>query len=199
MNEPDPQAESSPIQAPNDGVNDAAANDAANEAPTGLYVRPFRVEDLPRVRHLYASGLLAGQPEPNDTGADIDNIQEAYLDSPRNAFWVAALADEVVGMIGVAEDGHDVAEIRRLRVDPAHQTGEVSGLLLECAVAFCRDQEYLKVRLDTRFDTDAALEVFDRIGFQHTRTKPTDEPEKELLEFYLDLYRPSTEEESSEG
>ena len=38
-----------------------------------------------------------------------------------------------------------------------------------------------------RGDADAAVDLFDRIGFQHTRTRPA--PGKELLEFYLDLYR----------
>ena len=66
-------------------------------------------------------------------------------------------------------------------------------MLLETAVEFCREQEYLKVRLDTRFEKSAALDLFDRIGFQHTRTKPADQ--KELLEFYLDLYRPAKDEE----
>ena len=48
------------------------------------------------------------------------------------------------------------------------------------------------MRLDTRFDTDEAVDLFDKVGFQHTRTKALQE--KELLEFYLDLYRQDMEQ-----
>mgnify|MGYP002624410219 FL=1 len=51
----------------------------------------------------------------------------------------------------------------------------------------CTHHGYLKVVFDTRFDTDAAVDMFDRFGFQHTRTKAVQG--KDLLEFYLDLYR----------
>jgi len=152
-----------------------------------LRVRSYEEPDQPAVARLYGEGLLAGQIAPNDTGADIDNIREAYFHNDRCHFWVAEAEDRVLGMIGVAEDEQDVAEVRRLRVEPSHQDTNVARTLLETAVNHCRHHGYLKVRLDTRFEKDDAVEMFTRCGFEHDRTKNVQG--KELLEFYLDLYR----------
>ena len=153
----------------------------------GLTVRRYHRDDQPAVAHLYTDGLLAGQLAPNDTGADIDNIDQAYFEDPRHHFWVAQVHDRVVGMIGVGSDERDTAEIRRLRVDPAYQHTAIARALLQTAVAHCRHHGYLKVVLDTRFEPEAAVDLFDQVGFQHHRTKSLHG--KELLEFFLDLYR----------
>lgn len=159
----------------------------------GLCVRPYRSTDQSCVSRLYTTGLLAGQISPNDTGADIENIAAAYFDDERHGFWVADLQGVVVGMIGVGSDEDHTAEIRRLRVLPEYQQTPIAGTLLETALAHCKRHGYLKVRLDTRFEKSAAVDLFDRLGFQHTRTMNVHE--RDLLEFYLDLYRPPREEE----
>ncbi|MFP4143923.1 MAG: GNAT family N-acetyltransferase [Phycisphaeraceae bacterium] len=163
-----------------------------SDNPQDVRVRAYEPRDQAAVAHLYTAGLLAGQIAPNDTGADIENVREAYFDEQRHHFWVAEVKDRVVGMIGVASDGAHTAEIRRLRVDPDYQDTPIASLLLETAVAHCKHHGYLKVRLDTRFERDAAVDTFDKIGFQHTRSRTMHE--KELLEFYLDLYRREEEQ-----
>ncbi|MEM1107082.1 MAG: GNAT family N-acetyltransferase [Planctomycetota bacterium] len=154
---------------------------------TTLEVRTFVDGDQVEVLRLYDEGLLAGQIAPNDTGADLDHVAEAYFDEPRHHFWVAELASGLVGMIGVGSDEEHTAEIRRLRVAPQHQAGPVAESLLETALNHCKNNGYLKIRLDTRYEKTTALDHFDRVGFQHTRTRTA--PGKEVLEFYLDLYR----------
>ncbi len=158
-----------------------------------LKVRTFKPPDQATVSRLYTEGLLAGQIAPNDTGADLDNVEEAYFDDERHHFWVAELKGQVIGMIGVGSDEPHTAEIRRLRVEPTHQSGPIAHTLLETALQHCKISGYLKVRLDTRFERSAALEHFERAGFQHTGTR-TAPGSKELLEFYLDLYRPADDE-----
>jgi ribosomal protein S18 acetylase RimI-like enzyme len=163
----------------------------SQRAPRDLVIRTYRVEDQPRVSQLYAKGLLVGQILPNDTGVDIDDIPQAYLADRASHFWVAEVRDEVVGMIGVARDTQHTAEIRRLRVDKAWQDKPIAARLIETALKHCRQHGYLKVVLDTRFERAAAVDLFERFGFQSTapaRSGPAagrDEP----LEFYLDLYR----------
>lgn len=154
-----------------------------------FHVRTYRSGDQSAVIHLYQNGLLAGQIASNDTGADIDNIKETYLSDPVNHFWVAHDHDQrILGMIGVAHDPDDhVTEIRRLRVEPTHQATSIAGQLIETALAHCRKIGALKVVLDTRLERSAAMDLFTRFGFQHTRSKT--HHGKESLEFYLDLYR----------
>ncbi len=153
----------------------------------GLTVRSFESNDQQAVSQLYDQGLLAGQIAPNDSGADIDNMREAYFDNERHHFWVAEIDGQIVAMIGVASDELHTAEIRRLRVNPDHQQTAIASTLLETAITHCKHHGYLKVRLDTRFERDTAVGMFDNVGFQHTRTKSMHG--KDLLEFYLDLYR----------
>lgn len=163
-----------------------------------LEVRTFTAEDQQAVMRLYDQGLLEGQIAPNDTGADIDNLLEAYFDLPRHHFWVAALGHDVVGMIGVGSDEEHTAEVRRLRVEPSHQASPVADRLIETALNHCKSNGYLKIRLDTRYEKTTAVNHFDRVGFQHTRTRTA--PGKEVLEFYLDLYRSHENEgEATEG
>jgi N-acetylglutamate synthase-like GNAT family acetyltransferase len=152
-----------------------------------LVIRTYRTEDQAAVSRLYTDGLLLGQIDPNDTAADLENIHDAYFCDSANHFWVADVDGHVVGMIGVARDLEHTAEIRRLRVDKNWQTAAVGSRLIQTALSHCKHHGYLKVVFDTRFERTAALEMFDRFGFQHTRSKSLHG--KELLEFYLDLYR----------
>ncbi len=153
-----------------------------------VHIRTYDAADQDSVSRLYTEGLLVGQIPDNDTGADIEMIEQAYLESRRSHFWVAEVDRAVVGMIGVADDENDVAEIRRLRVEPEHQDAGIANRLLEMALSFCRHHGYLKVRLDTRVDSDnGAMALFERFAFQHTRSR--DVPGKEVLEFYQDIYR----------
>ena len=161
-------------------------------------IRDFRPEDKSAVQRLYDEGLLVGQIPANDTAADIENIVEAYLEPERAHFWIAEYEDQVLGMVGVAEDEQDVAEIRRLRVDPRWQGKGIEGKLMETALGFCRHHHYLKVVLDTHMQPGSAIALFDRFAFQHHRTRAAHG--KETLEFFLDLYRePRLENDEPSG
>ena len=150
-------------------------------------VRSFCEADLPTCRKLYVEGLLAGKLAENDTGFDIDDIRSAYM-RPGSHFWVACSHEgEIIGMIGVQHHGDGVGEIRRLRVSQKHRRRGIGSALVEAAVRFCHDHEYLKVTLDTFMDREPAVKLFEKFRFHHSRTKKVGE--KELLYFYLDLYR----------
>tara|TARA_B100000405_G_scaffold271215_1_gene210600 strand:+ start:37 stop:546 length:510 start_codon:yes stop_codon:yes gene_type:complete len=152
-----------------------------------ITIRTATLDDLPVVRRLFEESVYEGQTRINDTGADIDNFSEAYLDgSDRNAFWVAESDGEVAGMIGVQEVRDDVAEMRRLRVDSSHRRRGVGTALLQTALAFCRDHSYVKIVLDVRVERGPAIELFNTFGFFHSRTREQDD--HKLLEFYVDLY-----------
>ena len=172
-----------------------SGKESQDEKLNNLAIRRYEPVDQLDVSRLYVEGLLAGQITPNDTGADIENITEAYFSNEASYFWVAEVEGVVQGMIGVARDQDHIAEIRRLRIARDYQHTALAARLVETALTHCQKHGYLKIVLDTRFDPDTVLNLFDRFGFQHTRTKPI--AGKELLEFYLDLYRQPKQE--SEG
>jgi ribosomal protein S18 acetylase RimI-like enzyme len=143
--------------------------------------------DYPAALALFHQGLQEGQVRTNDTGADMENLREAYFDDDgASAFWVAKCDEKVIGMIGVQKTADNAAEIRRLRVDEAYRRRGVGTLLMEQALAFCQRQGYLKVILDVRIERGPAIAMFEKFGFLLTRTR--DIGGRKLLDFYVDLY-----------
>ena len=150
-------------------------------------IRDFRSSDLPACRKLYREGLIAGKLAENDTGMDIDDIEWAYVRPPGNNFWVAETADgQVVGMIGVQAHEEGCGEIRRLRVRGDHRRRGIGSALVEAALRFCQEKGYIKIELDTFVEREAAIRLFEKFHFRHSRTRKVGG--KELMYFYLDLY-----------
>ncbi|HET6246397.1 MAG TPA: GNAT family N-acetyltransferase [Tepidisphaeraceae bacterium] len=150
-------------------------------------IRTYRASDAAACLTLYFEGLIGGKNSANDTYHDIDNIEAEYIKSPSSHFWVAVAGDEtVVGMIGVQQHDAGVGEIRRLRVAVPYRRRGIGSALVETALRFCEEHQYLKVKLDTYWDYEAAIQLFKKFHFRHERTKTIGE--KQLLYFYLDLY-----------
>lgn len=150
-------------------------------------VRSFKREDLPACRVLYSEGLIGGKIAENDTGLDIDDIEMAYMKPRGNHFWVAeSESGQVLGMIGVQQHEEGTGEIRRLRVSKEHQRRGIGSKLMEVAIKFCHDHQYLKITLDTFMDREPAIKLFEKFRFKHSRTRNV--AGKELMYFYLDLY-----------
>jgi ribosomal protein S18 acetylase RimI-like enzyme len=155
--------------------------------PIPVRIRSFEPRDAAVCRDLFAEGRLDGLLAENDTGLDIDCIADSYMKDPGSHFFVAESEQgEVVGMIGVMRQESGVGEIRRLRVRTDARRRGIGAKLLEAAVAFCKEKQYLKIRLDTYMDREPAIHLFEKFKFRHSRTR--DLHGKQLLYFYLDLY-----------
>lgn len=158
----------------------------SGDADNSVKIRSFKAADLPDCRKLYVEGLLGGKIAENDTGLDIDDIDAAYL-KPGNHFWVAYAADgQIVGMIGVQHHDEGVGEIRRLRVDGHHRRRGIGSMLVETALKFCQEHQYLKITLDTFMEREPAIKLFEKFHFRPSRTRNVNG--KDLMYFYLDLY-----------
>jgi aspartate N-acetyltransferase len=152
-----------------------------------ITIRRFKPSDAVSCKQLYKEGLLGGALADNDTGLDIDDIENVYMRTPGNCFWVAETADgQIVGMIGVQHHDEGVGEIRRLRVRQDIRRRGIGSKLLEVALRFCRESNHLKVALDTFVDRAAAIELFQKYRFLHGKSRQVNG--RELLYFYLDIY-----------
>ncbi len=162
-------------------------------APVGFTIKKISMrlvvdDDHAAVRDLFENGLIEGFVADNDTGADMENIAEAYFsDDGQSALWVADYDETVIGMIGVQKTAEHGAEIRRLRVRSDYRRQGVGAKLMEQALAFCLHHSYLKVSLDVRIERGPAIALFEKFGFQLNRTREVNG--RRLLDFYLDLYR----------
>jgi ribosomal protein S18 acetylase RimI-like enzyme len=145
-------------------------------------------DDIPSIIELFREGLDEGHIRANDTGADIENLREAYFnDEGQSGFWVARYHGQVIGMIGVQKTSENAAEVRRLRVRENFRRHGVGTKLMETALTFCHDHSYLKVILDVRIERGPAIALFEKFGFTLARTRELDG--RKMLDFYVDLYR----------
>jgi ribosomal protein S18 acetylase RimI-like enzyme len=168
-----------------------------SQEETSIAVRSFKPTDLPACRKLYIEGLIAGKIAENDTGLDIDDIESAYMNVPGCHFWVAVLpGGEVAGMIGVQQHDEGVGEIRRLRVAKGHRRKGIGAALVETAVKYCQEHQYLKLTLDTFMEREPAIKLFEKFRFRHSRTRTVGD--KDLMYFYLDLYTGETKPQKKE-
>ena len=154
-------------------------------------VRNATNDDVPVLRELYEKSKLEGQLRVNDTGADLDHLMEGYFECKDSGFWVAQNEVSIVGMIGVQRIDDNSAEIRRLRVRDGYRRRGIGRMLMEHAICFCRDKQYLKIVLDVRIERSPAINLFDAFGFVHGRER--DMNGRKLLDFYLDLYSDTTD------
>ncbi len=147
--------------------------------------------DHASVRELFRAGLIEGLVPENDTGADMENIAEAYFsDEGQSALWVADYENSIIGMVGVQKTSDHGAEVRRLRVHADYRRKGVGAKLMEQALTFCRHHGYLKVTLDVRIERGPAIALFEKFGFQLNRTREING--RRMLDFYVDLYRDPT-------
>jgi ribosomal protein S18 acetylase RimI-like enzyme len=91
-----------------------------------------------------------------------------------------------VGMIGVQHHEEGVGEIRRLRVRQDMRRKGIGSALVEQALKFCQENSYLKITLDTFWEREPAIKLFEKFRFRHSRSRNV--AGKELMYFYLDLY-----------
>lgn len=165
------------------------SSEATDGFDVGLVTfRLATVADQPAIERLYLGGGEDGHLRENDTGADIIHLSDAYLaEDGSSGFWVAILDGDVIGMIGVQRTSDNSADVRRLRVLPQYRRRGVGSRLLEMAIDFCREREYLKVVLDVRVERGPAISMFRKFGFTHAADRDVDG--RRTIDFYLDLYR----------
>ncbi len=157
-------------------------------------IRSFRAADLAACTQLYREGLLGGKIAENDTGLDMDDIEQAYMSNQGSHFWVAETIPQsdgpipqIVGMIGVQQHEDNVGEIRRLRVRVDQRRRGIGAALVETALKFCQQRGYLKIALDTFVEREPAIKLFEKFHFRHSRTRSV--MGKDVMHFYLDLYQ----------
>lgn len=150
-------------------------------------IRDFRSGDQAAASRLYQNGLLIGQLDPYDVATDLEHIEQVYIQSPPNHFWVAEAAQQIIGTIAISRENNDIAHVRRLRVAPAWQANaQVAGRLLQTATAHARANGFLKLILHTPVDDRRALPLLNRLGLKFARTRKIHD--RQVLEFYLDLH-----------
>lgn len=135
-------------------------------------IEPYRPGDRDGFARLVASVL-------GEYGFVVDPVLEADLDDPARAYgavWVARDPDggggDLVGSVAIRVlDGGDMAELKRMYLDPAYRGQGIGRALLNRAIDWARDRGCRVIVLDTSGAMVAAKGLYESAGFVRTGTR----------------------------
>lgn len=135
-----------------------------------LYLEVYRTEmqkDIERFYEKYLADLGWGY-EPHGRHSDMVQIRESYLSD--GCFWCLYNDGQLIGTVAVRtiDKANKVAELKRLFVLKDFQGKGYGSLLIETVLNYVKENEYIKICLDTRNDRNAAQHLFRKHGFVET-------------------------------
>ena len=120
-----------------------------------------------------------------DLGYVAKTFAEFLIDpQPRNRIWIAE--DEggsFVGSVGVVDRG-ETAQLRWFNLDPKYRGRGIGGRLFNDAMQYCREAGFKKAWLSTFTESETAIGLYRRRGFNLIEEKPftlEDRALKELI------------------
>jgi len=97
--------------------------------------------------------------------SDIRDIDAVYL-ARRGAFFVVEDAGRIVGSVGVRKLTDEIAELKRVYLEPEFRGAGLGEALCIAAIAEARKLGYKALRLDSTRDSVRALGLFRKLGFR---------------------------------
>ena len=151
-----------------DALSSVARDDAA--AAAVIIEKGYRTGALARCTEMHARcyGKVAGFGRSFEA-LIASGVAEfsGRLDRPRNGFWLATRAGQIVGTVAI--DGEDlgprIAHLRWFIVDDDAQGSGTGTRLLEEAIGFCEHREFDAIHLWTFRGLDAARHLYESHGF----------------------------------
>lgn len=147
---------------------------------TDLDLRRYEPADSERVLELHEAALRATgeyvEDVPEAVEADLHDVEGAYLRSG-GEFLVGEVGGAVVAMGGFrpVEDswirdleGERAAELKRMRVDPAHQRRGYGERVLTALEERARQRGFQRMVLDTAPELTAARRLYEKRGYRQT-------------------------------
>jgi len=95
---------------------------------------------------------------------ELDTIEKQYSE-PKGALLLAYKDDIVVACAGIRELNKDIAELKRMFVEPGYRKLKIGRKLLELAIDIARQLNYNLIRLDTLPTMTKAQGLYRSFGF----------------------------------
>ena len=111
----------------------------------------------------YANSLNVDLCFQNFSG-ELETIDKQY-NKPAGALLLAYKNNIAVGCVGIRQLEKDIAELKRMYVQPAYRKNKIGVKLLEFAVGIAKDLNYKKIRLDTLPTMLQAQNLYHSFGF----------------------------------
>jgi len=131
-----------------------------------MQIRPYKTSDREQVKDL-VSNILDAEFSFGKKAyeyCDLDSIDSVY-GGKREAFFVLVDKGSVGGTVGVKEETHKTAIIRRLFVAKQMRKKGYGGLLLDRAIDFCRENGYHEAVFHAANAMTSAIDLCRSRGF----------------------------------
>lgn len=112
-------------------------------------------------RALERTGAHAGSGEWD---ADVRDAIGSYLNRG-GSFLVCEIAGVIIGMGAFLPAGEGAVEIKRMRVDPAHQSSGIGWRILSALEQEARDRGFTRAILETTRQQQPARRLYERNGY----------------------------------
>lgn len=154
-----------------------------------VFIRPFQPGDVGYVAHLH--GKL--YDEKYKFGRTFEyyvmkGLTEFMINTDGGELWVAEADGEIVGSIAITKFSNTAAQLRWFILDENYQGKGIGKKLMETALNYCKDQNYMHVFLWTVSTLETARYLYKKYNFKLTEEKPNEEwTGKKLIEERWDL------------
>ena len=103
--------------------------------------------------------------------AEVQQMSQHYLAENRSQYLVAVLNGQVVGGAGIAPFLHyeEICELKKLFLLPKYQGLGIGKALTQACLAFAQEQGYQQCYLDTLSSMQAAIHLYENLGFKHLK------------------------------
>lgn len=101
--------------------------------------------------------------------AEVQSMSQHYPTENRSQYLIALVDGRVVGGAGIAPflDYSTVCELKKLFLLPSYQGRGIGKALSLACLAFAREQGYQQCYLDTLSSMQAAIGLYEQLGFVH--------------------------------
>jgi putative acetyltransferase len=95
---------------------------------------------------------------------ELQDLREMYA-FPTGVIVLAKVENDFVGCVAVRKKENEIAELKRMYIQPAHQKKGLATLLLKKSLQIATELGYKKIRLDTLDNMTPAINLYKQHGF----------------------------------
>ena len=102
---------------------------------------------------------------------ELKQLLEVFSETKRNAFWVVASLNEIIGSFGIESRSISHTELRRMYLDKGYRGLGIAQRMLDCAEAEACSLGFTKMIVSTAQIQKAADRFYRKSGFQQIRAE----------------------------
>lgn len=107
-----------------------------------------------------------------DTQADLKELETNYLSSGGNFFIALDVDGQLMGFVGLRNNGDGTGTLKRLAVLPEFEGHGIGKALVGKLIAWAKFNDFNKIKLQTGGDEQAKDRIYVKAGFVVTGTVP---------------------------